>query len=478
MRVAVLCSKKGDFEEDEVVLPKGASSEFIYLPNLQSLSGEIYDAIVVACDISKWEEKEWNIVKNALHNKSFLFLQKSSGSLLTSSAYRVLREHFWPAEETKVYHSLLLSEAVTPEIVSPEEISKLMKEAKPLEQLFRRDNNPAVCPAMDHFLANKVPIGRGREGAVYFVPEWWSEVVIKKVLNVKPRISDAVDGAYTGGQFGEVMGASLLTDLLDGTSDHGFLYHIQRYAGFFSCKTREESDVPEWLRTGGKQSKPIYDLYLINEKMDGDLRHFLEHVKDERKIKVGLWQAIFALTCLNKLQYFHHDSSPQNFLYRSIHPDETFLGAEVGASESWTYKLSDEAGEREWKILNARIVVKTTDFSFMRHLMKPQVLGHQDIGYRVDNSAKGFADINYFLIKLMREREVNQGIDINLDPLFSKWFELIGIDESYLSGPDSLVRVLVRNRVILPTLRFPQEYDDWNPLELLSGEFFADILLK
>jgi len=319
------------------------------------------------------------------------------------------------------------------------------------------------------FLTSGTLIGEGNEGSVYYAKDWWSEVVIKRVEDVEAAedqvIDDPVDGVYTGNRFGEMLGASLLDSLLDGNDENGYLYQVQRYAGFFTC---------------GEPTLGV-DLYLINEKMDGDLKHFFNDFAfgkfTEQEFKVVLWQSIFALVCLSELDYYHHDSSPQNFLYRRVQPGELFLGAEVGSSETWTFQLSDETGlTRKWKLPNVRLVSKTTDFGFLRHLKKPYLFGYQDPNYRVDNSPKGFADVNYFMASLMHTAEGHAKLKKNLMPLIAEWFDLLGIDKNYLDVAYPRA-VLLQTGDMLPTLRMDQRHDNWDPLRLLEGKFFADIVL-
>jgi serine/threonine protein kinase len=343
-----------------------------------------------------------------------------------------------------------------------------MKQAKPLDRLFNHKKDPSICTVVKG-LKNGILIGEGREGAVFYAKDWWSEVVIKRVEDVETSetqvIDDPIEEVYTGHRFSEMLGASLLDSLLDGTNENGFLFQVQRYVGFFTCG-RPDTDV---------------QLYLINEKMDGDLKHFFTEFAlgkfAEREFKVVLWQSIFVLICLSKLGYYHHDSSPQNFLYRKVQPDEVFLGAEVGSSESWTFQLSDETGfTRKWKLTNVHLVAKTTDFGFLRHLEKPYLFGYQDPNYRVDNKAQGFADVNFFMACLMHTAEGHTRLKKSLMPLLAEWFGLLGIDKHYLDVAYPRA-VLLQTGDMLPTLRFPEKHDNWDALSLLEGPYFADILL-
>lgn len=465
MSTLVLCSNEAEFDKRKL---KG---EIVHLASWNLITSQQkakFERTIVTCDVSEWGAEAWDKVRTTLHSHGKLYVAKTKTEHVAPQdffkVYYLLKDHFVPVKETRSYHILALVETLTPDIVTPDVIVKLMKAAKPLDRLFNHKKNPAVCGLLGPLLTSGKVIGSGNEGEVYYVKDWWSEVVIKRVSDVEVSetqvIDDPIDGAYTSDRFGEMLGGSLLDSLLDGTNENGYLFQVQRYVGFFTC---------------GEPTLGA-DLYLINEKMDGDLKHFFDQFEiskfSEQDLKVILWQSIFALVCLSKLNYYHHDSSPQNFLYREIQPGELFLGAPVGSSETWTFGLEDQT----WKLPNVHLVSKTTDFGFLRHLEKPYLLGYQDPSFRVDNAPKGFADVNYFMACLVYRMEIGHRIKPLLKELLTEWLDLLSINKEFLDL-DRPREGMIRHGHMLPTLRMNERYDKWNPLRILSGPFFADIVL-
>uniref|UniRef100_A0A6C0CIW8 Protein kinase domain-containing protein n=1 Tax=viral metagenome TaxID=1070528 RepID=A0A6C0CIW8_9ZZZZ len=472
MSTLVLCSKKGDFNESSVLL-----SEVTYESDLDSFDGDEFEHVVVTCDVSKWENAEWYKISSALTKSGMLYVKKSK-TLDFFTVFRFLGDYFVPWQETESYHILMRCLTLGPEIVRPEVIAELMKEEDSLDRLFENSHVTKICLRLDAILREEEVnnrnidaepsdryIGGGSEGSVYQINDWWSGVVIKVIQNVEMREGKPYNGKYTTSIFTEVYGASLLSRLLDSTSDDGFLYHVQRYAGFFTCG----------------EDKQHNNLYLLSEKMEGDIAHFCTVAKSMQELKVILWQCIFTLVCLNKLEYYHNDPSAENFLYRRVPHDEIYEGTKVGSSESWTYKLSDEIGEREWKLPNIELVAKITDFGYLTHLRKPILFTTENRGiHRDERTPQGYNDVNFFLMSLFMRAYSEYGMKFkfDLDPLFDEWFRILGINVDNLSAGIGFINELKQLGIIYDTKDFTSRYDSWDPLRLLDGEFFADILLK
>lgn len=447
----ILCPATNDF--GDIQLGRDEITRLDSPDLITSDHAKRFERVVVTCKVDAWGEKDWTVVRGTLRKKGKLYVRKSAGQDFFK-LFHLLREHFIPYSETTNYHILALLNTVTPDIVSPDVVADLMQRAQPLNHLFNR-KDLAICGVLDPRFTRQIRIGKGNEGEVFYVPTWWSEVVVKKALNVahvgKQVVQDPIDGAYTGNFFNEVLGASLLNELLEGKGEHGFLYNIQRYAGFFVCNEGQ-----------------AFDLYLISEKMDGDLRQYLNQTGNLRELKVLLWQAIFTLVCLNSLEFYHQDSAIQNFLYKRVQPNETFRGAAIGRSESWVFRLED----RGWRLPNVDLVVKTADFGFLTHMKRPNLLAHQVPDYRMENRSKGFSDVSYFLVTVLDYVEKNP-FALDLEELFDEWLALLGLD---VKG--ERIETLKENEDLLPTFRFSPKHDKWDPIALLEGKFFADVVEK
>ena len=369
------------------------------------------------------------------------------------------------ADDTHAFRKILDNADVT----TIEELNDAMRMGQPLADLFNMDPEKEMCS-----IANKfgVKLGEGAQGDVFYHPEWRTDVAIKRIRTqkriiagaTKPFIRNPKQGVYsvTDG-FLEMLSSSLIAELSDGTSDKGYSLHVPRFTGFFTCP----GEMPG-LGT-------VYDLYIITELMQTDLKKELKFTGDRQIMKSLVWQALYTLISINAIGWQHHDASPRNFLVSDVQPNEIFLNREIGKASRWVYRLNGKS----WSLKNFRKVVKVADFGFLVHLEAPEIHYSDELlpEFRVTNKLKRGADVNYFMITIMRQ------LDDSFKPLFEDWWRLI-------KGPhvESLYATLLRTanagsphtsqmaEVFTEFLRSTEKYDDWDTVELLSSPFFSDIV--
>jgi serine/threonine protein kinase len=372
-----------------------------------------------------------------------------------------MNRFFIPIGEEKDWNIFMKAVTLTPEIVSPETIVDLMTKREDLNPLFNQKvETSEICRVIGRETSRSgISLGKGSQGEVYYIPSWRSDAVVKLVRNAvwkqDPVFTEPVKGVYYGDNLVEVLSGSLASQLLPGKSHEGYLLHLQRYMGFFTCLGSDAS---------------YYDFYLINELATGDLYNYLRKVQSLRELKVLLWQSIFSLHVLNTLEYFHQDASVTNIFYKVLKQDDQILGYDIFSAKEFVYRLEG----REWTLPNVGKIVKVADFGFMTHLADPMVFAQQyDPGYRIENTNKGAYDISYFIYTLLHYVEKHPKFQFDLQPLFDEWFTAMN-KKPGLRTTKELETVGILTEKSRPT----ELAEKWNPLVILDGPFFSEVLIK
>lgn len=359
------------------------------------------------------------------------------------------------------------------DVTTIEELNEAMQTAQPLHELFDMAPDKEICEIAAKF---KNQLGEGAQGQVFYHPEWRTDVAIKRIRTQKRIIPEATqpfiplpkNGAYsvTDG-FLEMLSSSLIAELADGTSDKGYSLHIPRFTGFFTC--------PGNLPGMGT----VYDLYIITELMQTDLKAALQkNAKDMKVVKSLIWQALYTLISINAIGWQHHDASTRNFLVSDVKADEIFLNREIGQASRWVHRLNGKS----WALRNFRKVVKVADFGFLVHLDDPMItysdVKYVDVDFRVTNKMKRGADVNYFILTAI------ENLGPSFAPFYETWWKLIGAPKLENDLYQTLWDVMMTRKpwsediekVINRTFRTTEKYDDWDTIALLDADFFKDVV--
>jgi len=459
--------------------------------NLTSLEVGTYDEITSRDGLrSQLFESKWPYVKMSVWVKLHELL-KSDGKLqikkinvpdFLSAMSRINGLFLLVAEDENNELTFVKSNEMRPEIVTPDELNELLRKAKPVNQLFQHTNlDMQTCQIIKK--TNKVILGSGMEGTVYYIPKWRSDVVVKIAENIHRYIpnhdpemiveQNLVKKSYES-ENTESLSNSLLNDLTTGQSNQGFSLHVQRTAGFFTCIENQS-----------------YDLVMLNEKMDGDLKTFFKkfykHFEtnnvsngDFKMFKAMVWQALFAIVSLNELGWLHQDASLHNFLVKKVSKDDTFLGNDIFSPSHWLYKLDN----RSWKVSNVHMIVKIADFGWTIHTKNPKISTskYAPDEYRMtqDEMQKG-SDVNYFLACLAYYAK-NESWKRDIENFFQYWFKLLDLEgipditDSIQNWTENDPRNL--EDILTSALRLEKKYDNWDTLAILDAPFFEGVVEK
>lgn len=436
---------------------KGTKVEYEFDPhgldNLKDYKAESYEGVVLPC---LDDDIDWKGVWTIMKPKGVLYLMRNLRLhfLLDTVA---MNDYFIPLKEMKEWNTFLKVSTLRPEIVSPDTIVDIMRKGQDVNKMFsHKDKNPEVCEiSIGEFRNSGDKLGGGAEGVVYRIPSWRSDVAVKYITDAasKTLFEKPIEGVYTGGDLTEVLSGSLITKLLSGTSKEGYLLHVQRYMGFYSCINARQK----------------YDFYLITELVSGDFSKYFIAADNLRELKVMLWQTIFSLHSLNLLEFFHQDSSVMNIFYKNLKPDDEFLGQNIFSAKEFTYRLDG----REWRLPNVGKIAKVADFGYTSHLIDPMVFVRQaGEEYRISNDNRGAYDISFFIITMLFYVE-RRGHRLNLYPLFEEWLQAIGQDPKIRS-----LNALEKIGVVTSQNRPTAIAEKFDPLVLLDGPFFSEVVMK
>jgi hypothetical protein len=448
-KILLLCTDLSEIE-------RKSKSEYDFNPNglaeIQKYKPSTFDEVYISCS----EEIPWKDIWMVMKDKSLLRIKRDLRfNFLIDSVQ--MNEFFIPLKEKKNWNIFIRIVTLKPEITSPQTISNLMQSSQDINHLFvNKGGNPQICGIVlsEHKISGK-KLGSGAEGAVFHIPSWKSDVAIKEIKNavLKTFFNAPIEGVYSSEILTEVLSGSLVTELLSGTKKEGYLLHVQRYTGFFSCLNQNSN----------------YDFYIVGELADGDFGNYLLQTMDLKELKVLIWQTLFSLYALNVLKFFHQDCSTRNIFYKILKPGDEFLGNDIYSSSYFTYRLRG----KEWTLPNVGKIVKIADFGYMSHLSEPMVFVPQTPpGYRIGNEKKGAYDISYFMISLFHFVE-KKSPKFDISPLLAEWLVLLGKDPNIRTSD-----MLVSNGIINKTYRPTELAEKWDPLVLLNGSFFSDVVMK
>lgn len=422
------------------------------LKGLFSYDSNSFNEIIMECTDKK---VKWKSLWSILQDRGLLRMKRTNRQNFTLD-FGDMNDFFLPLREDGEWNTFVKITTVTPQIISPETIVQYMKTSRNLNDLFtHKGKNPEVCDVTIS-LARKgaKKLGAGSEGSVFHIPEWRSDVVVKEIKDVygKNFLDDPIEGVYTGGLLTEVLSGSLTTRLLSGSEEEGFLLHLQRYVGFYSCI----------------DDKSKYNFYMVSELATSDFKIYLDKASDLREVKVLLWQTIFSLHALNVLEFYHQDASYNNVFVKNLEPTDEFLGNNIFSAESYIYRLNG----MEWTLPNVKKIAKIADFGYTTHLSNPMVFVRlADPQFRIGNSHKGAYDVSFFLRTVYYL--FSRGLKVNLKPLIEEWLTLMGFDSNLGPGKD-----LIQAGVVTEEYRPTEKAEKWNPVDLLNGQFFSDILIS
>lgn len=335
---------------------------------------------------SRIKKKVWREIRNRLV-KNGIFRIKNFTHIIEKNLYTYdwitiisqLTYYFFPFKsESNNDLSFVKFESSEANFVTPNIVGQILSRNIPLKQVLSQMDFSQTCNIVNG-LELKI-LGSGLEGSVLWSKKWDAQIVLKKIENVGLVIGGPENEVrYFERYFTEAQTAGLLSDL--GYSDeHGKDYSLtmQRTSGFFTCP---------------KQNGEI-DLYMMYEKMDTDLENYL--LSDKYNIlekKVMIWQALFTLIFINKMKWFHLDSSSRNFLVKKIVPNQIYNGTDISQADTWEFKLNGKS----YFIKNVNYICKIADFGFMIHLMQPEILGSEYPKFNIYNKARIGYDVAFFL---------------------------------------------------------------------------------
>ena len=296
--------------------------------------------------------------------------------------------YFFPFSEENDDVSFQRLETMTPAIISPHIFNKFRSD-KTIVQMLENSNSAPICNIVK--TDDVEIIGEGSEGTVFFIPKWNSEVVIKRLKRIgrftKTKVGNDVKTKIGfEKEIQEATSSSILDELgylnkhYDGNRESkNYMITMQRMGGFFGCPGDENSD---------------YDLYMLFEKMDFDLYTFWKkRIGTFKDRLILIWHCLFTLITLNRLGWYHNDSSPANFLVKKIDKDQLYNGENIHDADYWEFVLDGKS----WSVENNNYVAKLADFGFMTHFGEPEILGPEYPEFNLTNKPKIGYDVAYFL---------------------------------------------------------------------------------
>ena len=362
-----------------------------------------------------------------------------------------------------------------PTIVTSLEITNALQKKKRVEDLFQLDVTRQVCKMLDNVrMSDKITLGSGKYGTVYYYPKWRSNVVVKVVPEIYPVILNHVynlerpislNGKREATTFLEIFSSALLNNLTTGESKFGHTIHIPRFEGFFTCVDNMTDS---------------HSLYIIEEKLDTDFKGWIKDhaASNALGLKSLVWQCLYTLIMLVKMKWSHGDASTSNFLVANIEGDYYINHVNIGVARNWVHKLDG----KEWNLRNVGVVAKISDFGFMQHFHDPQIKYFDNKfldSHRIPmTTVTQGADVGYFLIMLgLAMYKLAPLAFEEMKPLYQDWFKLLDIKCS------DHVKLFKRIRVkpewknfTLETSRLDASLERYDVSSLLDSSYFNDVL--
>ena len=483
--IVILCGEKSEALKSNVPENSLQNAKFMNLsiPDLDQLkSSSVLQFWVVGCALDLLFDGKPEYVSEKMWDTLFAKLQNSGSLVITNIVDKIRKtkelEDFNAIIRQLANKWLLTSkhkngyvfrkvETLNPAFVTPENLAIGIRNGERISSLFETQGG-LMCEVMQNNDKNKIRLGKGVQGAVYFYPEWRSDVVVKRIITKIPFLPDKVpgfspeDGKYVlESDYIEPFALALLNDL-----EYGHTIHLPRVTGFFSCISEKED---------------MYAFNIIMEKLDGDLKRWLNFENDGDKMKAMIWQCLYILIAFSRMGWEHFDSSPANFLVSKVNPDDLYEGAPIGSAKNWIYKLNGKS----WKLKNCGYIAKLADFGFTYHFQDPIIkLDTSDVNYDPEkylltNIKTQGGDVGYFMMALAYTFNNNHELKFIM-PLFEEWVDIIEAPKSanVMKEIDMFIRrqKSVFETVAFDTLRLRPDYAKKDPSALLDSPFFASVL--